>query len=104
MLKQVPNNQLKNTLIDYQLMQLQSSYVLLTKGIADFTTDELQIHLPNGGSSAFWMFGHLAVNEDLFLSLLHHNKRKSTEQNINKFQDDNSCFKSFHDIEFKEVF
>lgn len=84
-----------DTTIQCLLDQLHSSYVLLTKAVADFEQQDFFIQLPNQGSSAYWIFGHLSVNEDFFISLLTGDKIQYDEPFKTLFQDDNSCYKNF---------
>lgn len=50
--------------------ELDSGQHILTKAVEIFNEDEFHAHLPGPGVSANWVLGHLAVNEDWFLSIL----------------------------------
>lgn len=50
--------------------QLESGAWILTEAAAGLRADEFYERLPNAGESADWIFGHIATNEDWFLSKL----------------------------------
>jgi hypothetical protein len=56
--------------IEFLSAQLKSGEFLLTKGVEDLVGRDFYRRLPNAGESADWIFGHVAVNEDWFLSIL----------------------------------
>jgi hypothetical protein len=55
---------------DFLLAELDSGEFLLLNGVKDLVDSEFYVRLPNAGESADWLFGHVAVNEDFFLSKL----------------------------------
>lgn len=55
---------------EFLIAQLDSGEFLLTKGAEALTGSDFYQRLPNAGESADWIFGHVAVNEDWFLSIL----------------------------------
>lgn len=56
--------------IQFLKAELDSGEFLLTRGVEDLAGSEFYQRLPNAGESADWIFGHIAVNEDWFLSIL----------------------------------
>ncbi|HEX3880498.1 MAG TPA: hypothetical protein VHW24_26130 [Bryobacteraceae bacterium] len=56
--------------IEFLIAELDSGEFLLTKGAEMLTGSDFYRRLPNAGESADWLFGHVSVNEDWFLSIL----------------------------------
>ena len=50
--------------------QLEAGGWTLIKACEDLDGQDFLVRLPNAGESADWIFGHIAVNEDWFLSKL----------------------------------
>lgn len=69
-------------------IQLDSGQALLTAAAEALTEDEFHAHLPGPGPSANWIFGHLAVNEDWFLSLLSDQKVQLPKDLADRYQGD----------------
>ena len=70
--------------------QLVSGREILTKAAEPLTEDEFHVHLPGPGVSPNWVFGHLAVNEDWFLSILTGSAIALDAELIAMYQDDTS--------------
>lgn len=71
--------------------QLNSSQQLIELALNEFKDEDYFAVLPKKCANAYWILGHLTVNEDLFLSLLTQTKRKSDPKWIEYFEDDFSC-------------
>lgn len=68
--------------------QLDSGQFLLTTVANDLNEVEFKTKLANTGASAAWIFAHLAVNEDWFLSVLTHTTIECDAQIIKNSQPD----------------
>jgi hypothetical protein len=79
-------------------IQLDSGQVLLAKAADTLTESEFHNQLPGPGPSAHWIFGHLTVNEDWFLSLLTGQPVRSPKDLIDRYQDDASFTKESTDF------
>ena len=80
-------------------IQLDSGEQLLTKAADTLAESEFHDQLPGPGPSANWIFGHLTVNEDWFISLLTGQPVRSPKDLIDRYQDDASFSKestAFH--------
>ncbi len=72
----------------FLLTQLTSGEFLLTKSSEALTDQEFYVRLPNAGESADWLIGHLAVNEDWFLSILTNSPIQADQQLRDTYQAD----------------
>jgi hypothetical protein len=70
------------------LGQLRIGAWTLTEAAKILDEDEFLQKLPNAGESANWIFGHLAVNEDWFLSLLTGSPPKLSQKMHDVYQAD----------------
>lgn len=70
--------------------QLDSGMKLLMKAAETLSEDDFHAQLPGPGPSANWIFGHLAVNEDWFVSLLTGQPVRMGRELIEQYQDDAS--------------
>ena len=55
---------------DLLTSQLRGGEWTLLRAAEDLDDNNFHTHLPGGGESPRWIFGHIAVNEDWFLSIL----------------------------------
>jgi hypothetical protein len=73
---------------EFLLAELDSGDFLLLNGVNDLIDEEFYVRLPNAGESADWLFGHVAVNEDFFLSKLTGSAPQVSENIRNAYQND----------------
>jgi hypothetical protein len=55
---------------DLLISQLRGGEWTILRAAEDLDNNNFHTHLPGGGESPLWIFGHIAVNEDWFLSIL----------------------------------
>lgn len=79
-----PNMEIK----EFLTIQLDSGESWLLKATDGLSEDDFREHLPGPGPSANWIFGHLAVNEDWFLSVLTPQKMQSSAELVEAYQGD----------------
>jgi len=78
--------------------QLNSGRLILTKGAESLSDQEFHVHLPGPGVSATWVFGHLATNEDWFLSILTGQQTQLPDVVAKQYQDDRSYLQEAREI------